>query len=66
MTRKAQITIHSIQMQAGQREEMHFQYEGRYFQRGGYHYVLYDENDEDSRKPIKNRLKFSEQSMTVS
>lgn len=65
MTRKAKITIHSIQMQDGQREEMHFIYDGQYHRKGGQHYVLYNEPVEDSAQVIKNLMKFTQNSLAV-
>lgn len=65
MTRKAKITIHSIQMQDGQREELHFIYDGQYHQKGGYHYVLYHEPVEDSKERIRNLMKYTKHSLHV-
>ncbi|MBO6015498.1 MAG: DUF1934 domain-containing protein [Lachnospiraceae bacterium] len=66
MTKHVKVTIHSVQTQSGEKHEMHALHKGQYFFRGGYHYVLYEENEEGTSNVIRNRLKFSKQMLEVS
>lgn len=52
-------------MQDGQRDEMKLEFDGKYFQKGSHHYVIYEEKVPDSSEMIKNRLKFADGFMKV-
>lgn len=60
MDKKVRITLKTTQIQDGEANELKFDYEGMYFQKGNHFYIMYEEPVAGTKEVIKNRIKFSE------
>lgn len=65
MTKDIWLTISGIQMAEGQKETVETVSKGSYFKKNEKHYILYEEEIEDSKGIIRNTIKITSTSMEM-
>lgn len=66
MTKDVLIAIKGLQFEGAEdAEEIEVIQKGRYYQRNGSHYLVYEEPIEESSDTIQNRIKFKEDEVSV-
>ncbi len=65
MTREVLITISGTHMTEGENSEIEVVVRGTYYQRGGKHYIVYDETVEGVQEPVRNVIKVASGSMDI-
>ncbi|MCM1387921.1 MAG: DUF1934 domain-containing protein [Bacillus sp. (in: Bacteria)] len=68
MTKDVWLSIQGTQFQNGEEMETDIQtmVSGTYYEKGGRHYVVYEESIEGVQKPVMSRLKFGEHFLELS
>ena len=65
MTKEVMVTISGLQMAGEDDDAIELVHIGEYYERGGTHYVRYDELLEDITEPVKNTIKIRSRRLEV-
>ncbi len=65
MTKDVLISVSSYQTAQDETEHMEVINKGNYYQKNGFHYVIYEEMVEGFEQPVKSMMKFREGELTV-